>query len=319
MIELSIIIPVYNTSKYLPKCIESCLHQDMDVSKYEIILVDDGSTDNSLEILRSYEASNANIHVYAQKNQKQGAARNNGLKKAEGKFIWFVDSDDWIEHNILAEIRDYLSINQPDLLRFDAVDHFEDHTAKKRTCNHVPDKVYGKHEALLENKFSVCVPFNIFKRTFLMKNGLKFIENIFYEDSEFMPRVFEKAEKFQYLQKHFYNVLKRTESTTRTADYQRKLDLLIVIKANLEYLKQNKLENEVEVVFYKQLAINVNYLLYGVSPSKEIFNEAATQLKSIEGIRTALKKSKYKRHQFQFWMLVHYPKILRDLLNLYYH
>lgn len=319
MIQLSIIIPVYNTSKFLPRCIESCLEQNIAPGEYEIIAIDDGSTDNSLAILRSYEKKHENIRVFFQKNQKQGTARNNGVERASGKYIWFVDSDDWIEPNILEDILDHLSLEEPDLLRFDATDHFENKTSKKRPCSHLPNTLYKKHEVLLENTFSVCVPFHIFKRGFLNENQLKFLENIFYEDSEFMPRVFEKAETFQYWPRNLYNVLKRSESTTRTADYKRKLDLLVVIESLLNYLKENEFENKVACVLHKQIAINVNYLLYGVAPSKNIFKKARTRLKRMEGLQTSLKKSTYKRHQFQYWMLVEYPEILRKLLNGYYH
>lgn len=319
MVQISIIIPVYNTSQFLPRCIESCLAQNIPADQYEIIAIDDGSTDDSLAVLRSYENTRENIKVYAQKNQKQGAARNNGLKKANGEYIWFVDSDDWVEPNVLGDILEQLSENAPDLLRFDAKDHFENKTHKKRPCAHLPNTIYKKHEVLLENKFSVCVPFYIFKKNFLWRNDLKFLEHIFYEDSEFMPRVIEKTEIFQYWPRKLYNVLKRSESTTRTANYKRKLDLLVVIGSLLKHLKQNRFENKVARIFHKQIAINVNYLLYGVAPSQSVFKEARARLKKMEGLHGSLKKSTYKRHQFQYWLLVKHPEVLRKLLNRYYH
>jgi len=92
--KLSIIIPLYNTEKYISHCIQSCIELNIDKERYEIIVVNDGSTDNSFEIVKLFEKTHRNITVITQKNQKQGAERNNGLKIAKGENIWFVDSDD---------------------------------------------------------------------------------------------------------------------------------------------------------------------------------------------------------------------------------
>ena len=100
-LKLSIIIPVYNTEKYVGECLDSCVDQDIPKNEYEIICVDDGSTDGSRKVLATYSEKYSNIHVYKQKNQGVSAARNGGISVAQGKYIWFVDSDDYIAVNCL--------------------------------------------------------------------------------------------------------------------------------------------------------------------------------------------------------------------------
>lgn len=97
MIKVSVIIPVFNTEKYISKCLSSLVNQTLD--DIEIICVNDGSTDNSLEIIEKIANNDARIKIINQEHKKQGAARNSGLKIAEGEYIGFVDSDDWIDLN----------------------------------------------------------------------------------------------------------------------------------------------------------------------------------------------------------------------------
>ena len=101
---LSIIIPMYNVSLYVEKCVRSCLRQDIPYSEYEIILVNDGSTDNTLDIVQSIAREYPNIHIVDQENAGLSIARNVGLSKAAGEYVWFIDSDDWIEDNILSVV-----------------------------------------------------------------------------------------------------------------------------------------------------------------------------------------------------------------------
>ena len=101
---LTIVIPVYNVEKYIEKCLLSCVHQDIPSDSYEIIVVNDGTKDNSLRIAESIATTHSNISIVSQQNKGLSAARNTGLKLAKGNYIWFIDSDDWIEDNCLSSI-----------------------------------------------------------------------------------------------------------------------------------------------------------------------------------------------------------------------
>lgn len=99
MPEISVIIPVYNTARFLSACLDSVLDQTF--ADTEIICVDDGSTDDSLQILRRYEKRDGRVKVLTQRNARQGAARNRGLEIAAGRYVMFVDSDDWLDNDAL--------------------------------------------------------------------------------------------------------------------------------------------------------------------------------------------------------------------------
>lgn len=96
-IVLSIVIPVYNLEKYIERCLDSCLDQNLDKDLYEIICVDDGSSDGTYDILENYSAKYTNVKVVHTKNQGVVKARNHGLTLVQGEYIWFVDGDDWIQ------------------------------------------------------------------------------------------------------------------------------------------------------------------------------------------------------------------------------
>ncbi len=113
---ISIIIPVYNKEKYLKKCLKSLIKQDLVSDEYEIICIDDGSTDGSLNILNDYANKYNNITVISQDNHGVSAARNVGIKKASGDYITFVDPDDFIEENCLGYFGDLLVKNKPQIL-----------------------------------------------------------------------------------------------------------------------------------------------------------------------------------------------------------
>ena len=318
MIKISIIIPVYNTEQYIAQCLKSCTNQTADQNNYEIIVVNDGSTDNSLNVIKHFAQKYKNITIISQKNQKQGAARNNGLKIAKGEYIWFIDSDDWIEPSAIFEIINYLNNHNLDVLRFDGADHYTyNDTPKLKPCHHIPDHIYCRHQALLENEFEIMVMFYVFNKHFLQSNKINFIENIFYEDNEFMLRIFEKCSTFAYLKKYFYNVLLRENSTIRSNDYSRKLDIIVVIESYIEYIKINNLNPEVQYIFLIHLVRCINAILSGTRKSEDIFNKAIELLSNIEGIYPYVRNSKSYFHIIEFY-LMKYPKILRKLLLVYY-
>ena len=103
---ISLVIPVYNVEKYIDNCIKSCLEQNIQDEDYEIIIINDGTKDKSMDKVDIYYKQYPNlIKIYNQENKGLSAARNLGLNMANGDYIWFIDSDDWITTNCLAEIR----------------------------------------------------------------------------------------------------------------------------------------------------------------------------------------------------------------------
>ena len=116
-VDVSVVVPVYNTELYLNQCVDSLLAQTL--KNVEFIFVDDGSTDRSVEILKEYQQKDPRITILQQKNQFAGVARNNGMKAATGKYIIFVDSDDFFEPTMLEEAFNCAEANQAEIVAFD--------------------------------------------------------------------------------------------------------------------------------------------------------------------------------------------------------
>ena len=118
-IKFSFIVPVYNVEKYLSRCLDSLLTQNY--QNFEIICINDGSPDNSINILQMYQKKHNNIFIINQENKGLGGARNTGLKYASGDYIWFIDSDDWIEPTSLYLLNNYISQEgSKDMILFNA-------------------------------------------------------------------------------------------------------------------------------------------------------------------------------------------------------
>lgn len=227
MFLLSIIVPVFNVEKYLNKCIDSLLNQNIDKNHYEIIIVDDESTDNSLAIAKEYEAKYENIKLISQKNKGLGGARNTGLKFASGEYILFLDSDDYLSTNSLSVILERIKRDKLDVLRFNYESIDENNIIVPITKNGLYTKVYDEEVVLgkefLVNKLGwICYAWQfIIKKDFLLENILLFNESIYFEDVEWLVRVLIKAEKAASIDIKAYNYLQRSGSITRTSNLEK--------------------------------------------------------------------------------------------------
>ena len=117
---LSLIIPVYNAERYIGQCLDSLLNQDLSAQDYEIVCVNDGSKDNSLSVLEGYAKAHANIRIVNKENGGVTTARNAGLETAQGDFIWFIDADDLVKENILAQLKTMVPATGCDRIVFGA-------------------------------------------------------------------------------------------------------------------------------------------------------------------------------------------------------
>lgn len=221
--KLSIIIPVYNVEQYIEKCLTSCLEQDIPQSDYEIIVVNDGSPDGSLAIAERIAATATNITVISQPNGGLSAARNAGLKAAKGEYIWFVDSDDWIEENCLKGLTESFCDN--DIIK---IGHSLIYT--DRIDTNVPKSANSGKE-LIKRGFLRPAPFYIMRLSFLKEHSLSFTVGIYHEDTEFTPRMLYLCKKFAVYPKTLYNYLQRENSIMSTPNPKRGFDLLVVAES----------------------------------------------------------------------------------------
>lgn len=218
----SVIIPVYNTEQYLEECIQSVLNQTQ--KDIEVILVDDGSTDNSYEIMLSYKRQYCNVKVFHQENRKQGAARNCGIENANGQYVFFLDSDDYIKPNCLEALYYYAEKNRLDFITYDADIMSEDIVVKKNYASYdrskigiERDRIYSGLEFL--NSFFVCggayvsACLSYYNIDFLKKNQISFEEQVYYEDNGYALEVYCNARRMMYLPEKLYVRRYRANST----------------------------------------------------------------------------------------------------------
>lgn len=195
----SIIIPIYNTRKYLSKCLNSIKHQYY--TDFEVILINDGSTDGSEAICNQYAEEDVRFKVFHQKNSGQATARNNGIDRAEGEYILFVDSDDWIHINLLSYLHDVIKKNDPQLIIY-AREMLSEWKAMHREDviqNAVEEKILDQRklweEYLEKNRIGGWITNRCIKRTVLQEFNLRIPVIAVREDAYFTLKIFQYIDK----------------------------------------------------------------------------------------------------------------------------
>lgn len=259
--KLSIIIPAYNAAQYIKKCIRSCEQQDISQEKYEVIVVDDGSTDNTKECILELQKEFFNIKYIYQDNARQGAARNNGLRNSKGKYIWYVDADDWIEENCLGTIVNKLETESLTAL---IVGHVTKYDKKEYRWYNIDERTITSGKEILKgNNYFISPTYAVWEREYLVCNKLYFKENLFHEDSEFFPRLFYKAERIGALSKICYFVYPNMSSTTRGVNPKRAFDIITVVRLLNEY-RLEIMDREIDKGVIDYISMTLNISLYNV-------------------------------------------------------
>ena len=240
----SIVIPAYNVQNYLKRCVDSVLKQDF--YDYDIILIDDGSTDLSGTICDSYKSAHPNVIVIHQPNGGLSKARNVGIDKSHGNYIIFLDSDDWLFEGSLTRI-----YNQ--ILNSGGIDLFIGRSKSINDKGETLDKInYRIKTGLYDvdaylkrierpNRYTACAPFSIYNRAFLLASGLRFKEGIIHEDELWTPSVLLKAKKVFVSDIYFYYHYHRENSINLSKDWDKHGEnYYIVVKELAELFKPLK-------------------------------------------------------------------------------
>lgn len=267
-IKVSIIIPVYNTSQYLPECLDSLVNQTL--KDIEIICIDDGSNDSSFDILSEYAQKDSRVKVLKQKNEGQSVARNRGLLEAKGEYIGFLDSDDYADATMFEKLYKNAQMNDSDISMC-SIKVFNEKTGIATTEDpymnlNLFDETFEKN-AFTHNKthdfiFRICVtPWNkIYKRSFLLQNKILFPQNLNYEDNVFFYETFIQAQSIS-LVKEALVVYRRESETSYTFGKQdhKKLDFFRVFDEIEKVLKEKGIYKKLEEYF---LTHKKNTLIY---------------------------------------------------------
>ena len=239
--DISIIVPIYNAEKYLNKCIDSIINQTK--KELEIILINDGSTDNSETIIKKYD--DKRIKYFKNKNQGIGKTRNFGIDKATGKYIMFLDSDDFLELNACEKMYEKAEKEKLDIVVCDYYRYFDN--GKKEEVK-LPD---FKNSSLKDNPNIISEHLSpwakIYKTDLIKKNNIKFVENLKYEDAPFVIEALDCAKKIGKINSplNYYVIHEQSETTVRDEkvfDIIKIVDKIRKYTRNKDYLKQ-KIDN----------------------------------------------------------------------------
>lgn len=242
MEKVSVIIPTYNGEKYIQRCLDSVLNQTYD--NIEIIVVDDGSTDGTKDIVQSYKKKYKNVKYLYQINSRQGTARNNGLMKCTGEYVVFVDSDDAIDKKMIYWLYQTIKKDDYDIAICD-YDRISIDKTDRGYGAYCKEGVISKQDYLLSTP---CPCNKMFKKEFLLKNNFKFAEKIFYEDYATLPIIATYNPKVIYISKVLYHYYQSENSTMRKNEYNNSIeDIFKATTILYDGVKSdNTLSNELE-------------------------------------------------------------------------
>lgn len=319
--DISIIIPVYNVEKYISECLDSILVANCFTG--EVICINDGSTDNSNNILEQYAQQYPNIKHLSQQNQGIGATRNNGLDIATGKYIFFIDSDDTLAPHAIETL--CKSVDDEDIVYFDIINQNDKGEiilrpwSKTIPVKNVSGKDYYEHYY----NGNVTVWSGIYKKSFLEQNNLRFLPNVYYEDELFTIQALCFAKNVSTIQESIYIYRRHSSSITGSFTMKHERSLLQICDAIYQFI----IDNNWETLKTKHNVWSLYYILiYRISshkntglkklPRKHWKNMMACCSDNIQDIRTT-KLARYsikKAYQYHEYLM---PKLERKIVNFF--
>lgn len=228
MIDVSVIVPIFNSEKWLKKCVESLLSQTW--KNLEIVLVNDGSTDSSAKICEYYIGQDERFTYVNQSNKGLSGARNAGLEVASGDYIYFLDSDDYLCERMVEICINTARRTKCEVITFDSALNSE----SNRYCRDLPpNKVLGCNEVLSlnieKNQFCPVVWLYMYKRSFLLKENLKFFSVKYYEDNLFTYKILASTGSCCYIPRKLHNHVFHDESITGRSLTSQNIECLIIV------------------------------------------------------------------------------------------
>lgn len=245
MKKLSFIVPLYNSAKWLEKCLYSVLNQDIPEEEMEIICVNDGSPDNSAEIAREIGKKHPCIIVLDQENQGPSGARNNGMRHATGKYLCFVDPDDYVEPNVYGKLVKQMEDEKLDMLRFNyqIVDEEYKPVEKRefeKRFDYSPKLMSGAEYLATRLDIACNIWRYMYRREIITENGIWCFTGDYYDDTPWLPLVLLHAERMNICDTVVYDYLERADSLVKTKNpkmMKRRTDGFLLL---LKYLEDER-------------------------------------------------------------------------------
>ena len=301
--KISIIIPIYNSEKYLEKCLESVTTQSF--KNIEILLINDGSTDNSLNICYKFEKKDSRIKIITKENSGVSGARNIGILNSVGEYIVFVDSDDYCQSNMIESI--IKNINENELLIFSY-----NKVMKNKEINYSAGKIdinknNIEEKIVNEDRIGGYLWNKVFKSSIIKENKIKFDSNItFCEDLLFVFEYVQKIEKIVYLEDTLYNYRIRKGSKTSNMFSKKNISMLNVYSSLIDLTKNDNIKENLKFNYLMMFYQFRNY--YNLT---DIRNDILKEESEIQKKQSIKKKIKLK-------LIKNFPQIYLKLKKMKY-
>lgn len=312
MIKVSVIVPVYNSEKYLDKCINSLLKQSL--KEIELIFVNDGSNDNSSAIIKKYRETDKRIVLVEKQNGGQASARNLGLTYARGEYVAFVDSDDYVDKDMYKILYQKAVNGNFDILICNYYIEQDGNLIESR------NKTINSEEIISNSQYMMSSPSpcdKLFKKQFLINSNFKFIEGIIYEDLATIPTLVLGNPRVLYVNKCLYHYVHTSKSTMRNVHYNKKYENIFVAIKYLYDTMINKgfnCELEYLLTFHFLYLASLNFLKY---EKYELINQVANDMQRYfpRWYKNRLVLSNFTKKQFLYMKLFYYKKVF--ILKIY--
>lgn len=293
--KLSIILTVYNKEHYLHHALDALLNQkDVLDGEYEVIAVNDGSTDGSASILEDYAQRDGRVRILTQHNQGLSMARNNGVEPAQGDYIWFVDADDTLSPRSVRLVCDAM-ISQPDVIPIYAITDGID-----KVRNRVNPNLHTGKEILINGGWEHCGVFWVLRKEFLLENNLRFFPGIYHEDAEFTPRMLFTAKSAQVVPEVLYTVFRDPNSITQVPRPKRAYDCLVVAQRLVAFFNENECDFALRRMMNFRIAMIVNDALSVICKNpREEQHKFDDALRTMPELMDSLKKAQVRKYRIE--------------------
>lgn len=308
MIKYSFIVPVYNTEKYLKKCLDSLVNQTY--KDFEIIVVNDGSTDKSSSIISKYQKKYKNIIVIDKENEGLSMARNRGVQKSSGKYIIFVDSDDYVSNKLLEEVDK--KIDDSDILRFQIATEDEGYTKINEYHEEGFESMCGYDAFKYLSSYHFVEPAwcYVIRKNYYIENKFSFKKGVYHEDFGLIPYVIYKARKVKSIDFIGYYYIQRNGSIMNNNDYKKTVkkafDMLEQYKTMRLFAKNINRKNNLDDYFLSYISNSVIVKARELKKDeKKVYINELKKLNVFDGVLVNTRIRRFKKY------------LMKHNLNLY--
>lgn len=308
MIKYSFIVPVYNTEKYLKKCLDSLVNQTY--KDFEIIVVNDGSTDKSSNIISKYQKKYKNIIVIDKENEGLSMARNRGVQKSSGKYIIFVDSDDYVSNKLLEEVDK--KIDDSDILRFQIATEDEGYTKISEYHEEGFESMCGYDAFKYLSSYHFVEPAwcYVIRKNYYIENKFSFKKGVYHEDFGLIPYVIYKARKVKSIDFIGYYYIQRNSSIMNNNDYKKTVkkafDMLEQYKTMRLFAKNINRKNNLDDYFLSYISNSVIVKARELKKDeKKVYINELKKLNVFDGVLVNTRIRRFKKY------------LMKHNLNLY--